>query len=223
MLMPSVCIRRTAILLDLDGTLTDPVEGITRCIRHALEGMGAASPPLHQLQKYIGPPLRQTFPELLNDARPETVERAVALYRERFASVGLFENTLYPGIPQMLQNLHQQGKKLYLATAKPHPYARRILDHFGLACWFTAVYGSELNGDYDDKGLLIQRILQEQQIRPEEAVMIGDRAFDIEAAHRSNIAAAGVLWGYGSAEELKQADYLCRTPQEVEKLIEETP
>ena len=139
------------VLFDLDGTLTDPREGITRCIAYALERMAREPPDVTDLRFAIGPPLRTSFAKLLETDDPRAIELAVKHYRERFSTVGLFENTVYPGIPETLAELKTAGCKLLLATAKPHVYAHRILEYFNLRAPFDAVYGSELDGTRQHK------------------------------------------------------------------------
>ena len=214
--------QRTTVCFDLDGTLTDPVEGITRCIAHALQAMNATVPPLAELACYVGPPLRQTFGLLLGpDADAAQIEQAVAHYRERFHAVGLYENVIYPGVPQMLKVLQAAGLGLYVATAKPHPSARRVLEHFDLSRYFTGVYGSEFDGRFDDKGDLLEHLLAQERLAPEQTLMIGDRRHDALAARRNGIRAVGVTYGYGSAEELNAAGAaaLCASPEQVAAVV----
>lgn len=205
---------RTHLLFDLDGTLTDPKEGITRCIVHALERLGQAAPPADDLEFAIGPPLRSTFARLLQTEDRALIEKALATYRERFASVGLFENALYPDIRETLAAARKDGHRIFLATSKPHVYARRILDHFSLSDHFEAVYGSELDGRHDDKGELIAHLLATEQLDPAHCLMFGDRKHDIHGAARNRVRGIGVTWGYGSAEELREAGAvgLCHEP-----------
>ena len=209
---------REHLLFDLDGTLTDPRDGIVRCVQHALAELGAAVPHESALERYIGPPLRDTLRELLPGREP-AIERAVELYRERFVPVGMFENRVYPGIPQLLQALVQAGRTLHLCTSKPHPFARRILEHFGLAPFFASIHGSELDGTLNEKGELLAHILRQERLAPASCLMLGDRRFDVEAAAQCGVASVGVLWGYGSRAELQAAgagwlaespDALCR-------------
>ena len=149
--------ERHAVLFDLDGTLTDPREGITRSIAHALERMGVEPPPLDQLTFAIGPPLRPTLAKLIGDETPTAVERALAFYRERFADVGLFENAVYEGIAEALRRLADQGATLYVATSKPRVYAERIVRHFDLDAHFEAIHGCELDGTREDKRDLLDK------------------------------------------------------------------
>jgi phosphoglycolate phosphatase len=190
------------LLFDLDGTLTDPYEGITRCIAHALTALGRLSPPRTKLQWCIGPPLRQSFGALLSSDDEALMQAAVSLYRERFSSIGMFENEVYQGIPEALQTLLENNHRLYVATSKPTVYAERIIHHFELHRYFESVYGSELNGTRNDKTHLISHILQRESIDASCAAMIGDREHDMIAANGNGVGAYGVLWGYGSREEL---------------------
>jgi len=192
------------LLIDLDGTLTDPAEGITRCIQHALRCLERPVPDTDQLLEWIGPPLYESFVEHLagDDA---LACRAVALYRERFGEVGLFENRVYPGIELALGALRSRGAAIYLATSKPYVYAERIVRHFGLDRWLDAVFGSELDGRRSNKIELLAHVLDTVDCDPAESVMVGDRRHDVEGALANRIDALGVAWGYGSRRELEAA------------------
>ena len=205
------------LLFDLDGTLTDPRVGITRCIAHALERMGVPPPPPQELHFAIGPPLRASFARLLQDERSATVERAIALYRERFADVGLFENEPYEGIGEVLAALRAQGSALYVATSKPLVYAERIVRHFGLDVHFEAVHGCELDGTRENKRDLLAHLLPLHGLDPRTAVMIGDRGADMVAARHHGLYALGASWGYGDQGELlgAGAQALCATPRDL--------
>ncbi len=193
------------LLFDLDGTLTDPFVGITGALRFALEAMGRPAPPPERLRWCIGPPLRDSLKQLLNTHNGETVERALALYRQRFRSVGLFQNRVYDGIPGALHGLQRKGYTLYVATAKPQPFADRIIDHFGLRPHFKAVYGCELDGRRGEKSDLIAHLLLRESLSAARSAMIGDRIFDMRGAADNGLSAYGVLWGYGSRAELEGA------------------
>lgn len=209
------------ILFDLDGTLTDPKEGITRCIGYALERMARLPPDANDLLFAIGPPLRSSFAKLLQTDDPRAIELAVKHYRQRFATVGLFENAVYPGIREMLAILKTNGCRILLATAKPHVYAQRILEHFSLLAPFDAVYGSELDGTRQHKGDLLAYLLERERIDPASrpTVMVGDRSHDFDAAHANGCGAMGVSWGYGSAAELASADVICENPMDIARLL----
>lgn len=191
------------ILFDLDGTLTDSYEGITRCIAHSLNTLGRTPPPQASLRWCIGPPLKHSFATLLDSADEKLVNEALTLYRERFGTVGLFENEVYSGVPDTLDALQQMGHTLFVATSKPSVYAKRIIDHFGLRRYFNGVYGSELDGRLGDKKSLIGHILQTESIEISRAAMVGDREHDMTGAKANGVVGLGVLWGYGTREELE--------------------
>ncbi|MBC7805668.1 MAG: HAD hydrolase-like protein [Akkermansiaceae bacterium] len=206
------------LLFDLDGTLTDPGPGIIGCIAYALTALGFPTPSQEVLRSCIGPPLQTTFPALLGEQPGESslTNQAIALYRDRFVRVGMYENAVYSGIPELLARLQDARCRLYVATAKPTVFAEEIVRHFGLATYFAAVYGSELSGERSDKSELLAYLLRRENIPPETAIMIGDREHDILAATACALfAAVGVTYGYGSAEELRQAgaDALCGAPE----------
>jgi len=192
-------------LFDLDGTLTNPFLGITRCIQHALRELDLPVPHADELKWCIGPPLLPSFRILLGDEHSHLAEQALVKYRERFATVGLLENELYPDIKETLAPLKDSGCKLFLATAKPIVFARRIMQHFELTGFFEGLYGSELDGTRSNKADLIQYILEERSISPETAVMVGDRDQDVTGAIANHLDCIGVLWGYGGREELETA------------------
>ena len=214
--------RARALLFDLDGTLTDPRPGIVGSLRHALERLECPSPSDEVLATFIGPPLRGTFAGLLETSSPELIERAVALYRERFGTIGLFENEVYPGVREMLDAARRLAPAAFVATSKPAVYAERIVKHFGLDHHFARVYGSELAGRFEDKSELLPHLLAAEGIAPGAAVMIGDRSVDVLAARAAGIPSIGVLWGYGAAAELTEAgaDVLCASPAELPACLE---
>ncbi|MEB3768075.1 HAD-IA family hydrolase [Acinetobacter sp. MD2] len=190
------------ILLDLDGTLTDPKVGIHTCIRYALDKLGQPLAENVDLDWTIGPPLKASFATLLSSDDDVLTEQALAYYRERFASIGLYENKVYDTVAQTLAELQQRGYQLYLATAKPQVYAVKILQHFDLLKYFTQAYGSELTGERTNKGDLIAYILQQEQLKAENCVMVGDRKYDILGARRHHMQSIAVNYGYGTVEEL---------------------
>jgi phosphoglycolate phosphatase len=191
-------------MLDLDGTLTDPREGITRCIQYALERLDRPVPAQDELLDCIGPPLHGSFVRLL-DGDAQLATRAVLLYRERFADVGLYENVPYPGIAEAMDRLHAGGVRLYLATSKPTVYARRIVEHFDLAGRLDGTFGSELDGRLTDKAELLAHALEQTGLRPQQALMVGDRYHDVRGARANRMEAFGVSWGFGTREELLSA------------------
>jgi phosphoglycolate phosphatase len=209
------------ILFDLDGTLTDPAVGITRSIAFALERMGQHPPPLASLNQYIGPPLRQTFLKLLNTADAAVAELALAHYRERFATIGLYENTPYPGVADLLKTLAESGARVAVATSKPHVYAARIAEHFGFAPHLAGVFGPELDGTRDSKLAVVQHAIERLGAGHANTTMVGDRAVDIEAAHSVGIASVGVLYGYGSLEEISNAKphHVCESVADLHAVV----
>lgn len=206
-----------ALLFDLDGTLTDPREGITKCIAHALERMGREAPPPEELTFAIGPPLRASLARLIGTDDRDEVERAIGHYRERFAGTGLYENAPYAGIDAALAALRAAGHRLFVATSKPRVYAERIVGHFALDAHFEAVHGCELDGTREDKRDLLAHLLPRHGLAPRATAMIGDRGVDMRAARHHGALALGVTWGYGSREELREAGAhaLCDSPGEL--------
>ena len=200
------------LLFDLDGTLTDPGPGIIGCIEYALRGLDRDPADYPGLERFIGPPLYDSFLEMLGGE--EEAHAAVELYRERFGSVGLFENRLYDGIEACLAELASHGCRMMVATSKPRVFASRIIEHFTLGTYFEAVYGSELDGRLSGKPDLVAHILEAAGLEKAETVMIGDRSHDIAGAKANGIHSVGVLWGYGSFQELAEAgaDRLCDSP-----------
>jgi len=167
--------------------------------------------------RFIGPPLRASFREILGTDDIGVIEEAMRLYRERFAHVGLFENSVYPGMPKALSEIRGEGHVMCVATSKPKIYADRIIDHFGLREFFDGVYGSELSGERTDKGDLLEYVLSREVADPATTWMIGDRTHDIVGARTNRIAAVGVLWGYGDRAELEEAgaDFLIQTVEDL--------
>lgn len=192
------------VFFDLDGTLTDPKIGITTSIQYALAKFDMAVPTQDELTWCIGPPLHAAFKALLGTGDADA-HRAVGYYRERFSDVGLFENTLYAGIADVLTAVAAPGRRLFVATSKPHVFADRIIDHFGLRPHFGRVFGSELDGTRVHKTDLLRYALEETSTDPRRAIMIGDREHDMIGAANNGIGTIGVLYGYGSRQELVQA------------------
>jgi phosphoglycolate phosphatase len=203
------------ILFDLDGTLTDSKPGIIACIEHAMRKLQIEIDASFDLNACIGPPLHDTFKKLCGDEM--LVGQAISIYRERFSTVGLFENRVYDGIPDCLQQLAAKVDSINIATSKPKVYSEKIVEHYGLDKYVNEVYGSHLDGRLGDKSELIGHALKSEGIRPEETVMVGDRHFDIIGAKSHGMRSIGVLWGYGSKEELDiaGADRLCKQPHEI--------
>jgi len=193
------------ILFDLDGTLTDPQEGITKSVAYALRHYGIEPPPLEELFPFIGPPLADSFMEFYGFDKEKAAE-AVWVYREYFMVTGKYENLVYEGIEGLLQSLSAAGVKLAVATSKPEVLAIDILEHFGLAKYFDIIRGSMMDGTRVKKHEVIRAVLDEFQPQDmSEIIMIGDRKFDVEGAREFGMDCIGVLFGYGSREELEEA------------------
>lgn len=209
------------ILFDLDGTLTNSQLGITTCVAYALESFGIHTENPEELRKFIGPPLKESFVKYYNMTDGEG-DRAVEKYRERFATVGLYENEVYEGIPELLQKLKAQGKTLLVATSKPTVYSDKILEHFGLKEYFSYIAGSELDGTRVNKAEVIQYALEQMKItESEKIVMIGDKEHDMIGAGICGVDSIGVLYGFGEREELENhgATYIAETVSDLEKIL----
>lgn len=191
------------LVFDLDGTLTDPYVGISRSYLHALATIGRAALPEDALRDLIGPPMQHAFATICGD-EPHLIPAAISAYRDRYAEVGLFENTVYPEIAATLASLAQRYT-LYVCTSKPAVFAERILERFGLAQHFARIYGSELDGTRAHKPELLRWLIDREGLDVARTVMIGDRAFDAEAAASTGMAFIGVTWGFGSDAELRAA------------------
>lgn len=205
------------VLLDLDGTVLDSKPGVIRCVNHALNALGAPTRDESELVVMIGPPLHLGFPQFLGTDDEQVVAAAIAAYRERYQDVGIFEANLFPGVREMIQKLGSDGYHLSLVTAKPEPYAVRLVEHFELQNQLRGVYAPSLDDKRDGKSHLIQRLLENEGLPPSGAIMVGDRNRDIDSANRVGVRSVGVLWGYGSREELMGCEPtgLVETPQEL--------
>jgi phosphoglycolate phosphatase len=205
-----------AVLFDLDGTLTDSSQGIFRCFRYAFArweetgGPAVTLPDDDGLRDIVGPPLRQSFARYGG----ADVERLMGFYRERYETVGAFENRVYDGVVEALDRLTEAGARLFVATSKSEPDAQRILAHFGLAARFESINGARMDGSRAAKWEIIGDTLAAHALAPGQAVMIGDRSYDVEGARALKVRVIGALWGYGAREELRDADALADTPLE---------
>jgi phosphoglycolate phosphatase len=207
------------LLFDLDGTLTDSTEGIVKCLEYALERMGYDIP--EDTNKFLGPPLYTSFAEFCG-MNEEQVNEAVRIFRERYSTVGLFENRVYDGVPEMLKRLRDGGKRIMVATSKPEVYAVRIFDRFGLSPFFEIVGGANINGTRNNKDEVIEYVLEKAGISDKSRVlMIGDRRQDVLGAHKTGLKCMGILWGFGSVEELTEAgaDYIAETPEKAADML----
>ena len=207
-----------SVIFDLDGTLTDSGEGITKCVRLALEHYGIPVKILDDVRFFVGPPLRDSF---VKAGVPEDkVEEAIAVYRSRYTNVGLFENTPYSGIRELLEKLTALGYRLFVATSKPEEMAVRVLKKFDLFRYFEKVCGATMDKSRDSKSAVIAYLLAECS-NGENAIMVGDTAFDVIGAAEHKIPTIGVSWGYGNAEEMKAsgAVSIANTPDELYFLL----
>lgn len=193
----------TTIFFDMDGTLIDSEVGITRCVAHALTQMGLEVPCEQELRAWIGPSLRTSFAPLLRD--DDKVEAAVLHYRDRFESHGWAEHVVYPGIAEAVEALHAAGHRLAIVTAKNEPHARRIAAHLPFGHRFVDVIGATADGSRSHKPELIAEALRRLEVAPADCWMIGDRRMDIEGARHHGMRHVGVLWGFGGADELREA------------------
>lgn len=210
---------KTAVLFDLDGTLTDSGEGIINCAILALEHYGLPIPSREALRVFVGPPLHESF--VKHGVPEDKAEEAVAIYRSRYIPIGKYENTPYPGIREMLETLQKNGHKLYVATSKPEGMSKDILNHFDLAKYFTMICGASMDTSRSSKEAVIAYLL-EQSGEKGNMVMVGDTKFDIIGAKHHGIPGIGVSWGYGEVEEMTQAGAaaIVHTPQELLELLE---
>lgn len=193
------------ILFDLDGTLTDPVEGITKSVQYALKKVGVTVEDHLTLTPFIGPPLSDSFQEFYH-LSPEQTALAVDYYRDYFEPHGIFQNVPYPGVADFLASLNKAGKRLYVASSKPEDFVRRILEHFALDSYFLYAGGASMDGVRSRKADVVQYVLTENNITDlDHTIMIGDRKHDVEGAKECGLPCIGVLFGYGSAEELTTA------------------
>ena len=206
------------ILFDLDGTITDPGIGITNSVAYALNKYGIAVENRAELYKFIGPPLHKSFEEFYGvDGL-----KAVDYYREYYRDKGIYENVVYSGVENMLKKLTEAGKKVILATSKPEIFAKEVLRFFGLTDYFFYAAGANLDGTLTDKAEVIAYALSEGDVTDKSTVvMVGDREHDIIGAKKNGIDSIGVLYGYGSLDELKNAgaDYIADTVDDVLKLL----
>lgn len=207
------------LLFDLDGTLTDPMEGITNSVAYALDYYGIHVEDRRTLIPFIGPPLKESFMKYF-DFPEERAQEAIWKYREYFTERGMFENAVIPGIPEALEHLKSSGGILITATSKPEIYAKQIMEKFGLSTWFTDICGADLEETRVKKEEVIAYALEKNGITDlSRVVMVGDREHDIFGAKKCGLKSVGVLFGYGSREELEAAgaDFVAETVEEMEK------
>ena len=197
------------ILFDLDGTLTESGEGITKSVQYALEKLGQPEPDLKKLEVFVGPPLLQQFMKYAG-LDEETAVKAVEYYRERYTDIGIFENEVYPGVEDMLDKLRGKGYILAVASSKPERFVKKVLDHFDLTKYFHEIVGSEMNGGRTSKADVIEEALDRLHMADhrDQVVMVGDKEHDVFGARKTGLKCLAVSYGYGSEEELKNANPL---------------
>ena len=190
------------ILFDLDGTLTDPREGITKSVQYALDKMGISEPDLSALEHFIGPPLYDEFRRCYN-MDDQQAKTAVAAYRERFGTVGWKENILFDGVPKLLSALHEAGKKIAIASSTPTVFVQKILHMFEIEQYFDVVSGASLDGKIGTKAQVVQQALDAFGVSERsDAVLVGDRFHDVEGARTCGLSCIGITLGFGGREEL---------------------
>lgn len=209
-----------AILFDLDGTLTESGEGITKCVQYALEKLGKPESDLKKLEVFIGPPLMEQFMKYAG-LDEETARRAVEYYRERYSTTGIFENRPYPGVEEMLQELKRKKYLLAVASSKPEYFVKQILDYFHLTEYFDEIVGSELNGSRTNKTEVIEETLRRLGLdkHREQVIMVGDKEHDVLGARAAGLECVAVLYGYGTEEELTAAQPL-QTVSSTEEILD---
>jgi phosphoglycolate phosphatase len=202
---PTVKLKCTALILDLDGTISDPSVGITRCFNHALQSHGFATVSDSIIAREIGPPLDETFFKLAPGISASDIDPLVSTYRERYSDLGYAENTLYPDIPSVLDQLRNSGLKLGVCTSKRQDFAERILTLFGIMKYFSFVDGGDIGVT---KGAQLRGLIKSGMI-DDQAIMVGDRSIDIISAQENGLRSIGVLWGFGDYAELADASPTC--------------
>jgi phosphoglycolate phosphatase len=207
----------TAILLDLDGTLSDSRPGIEACFRHTLTELGHDPAAAGDLTWAVGPPIAVSLRRLLEPFGDDRVDLALTIYRERYSSVGIYDCSVYPGVGAMLDSAREAGLTMCIATSKRRDFAERVMDYLALRDYVRGVYGAEPGGGLDRKQDLLAHILTVEHLTASGCVMLGDRLHDIEAAKANAIRSIGALWGYGGREELETAgaDAIAATPSDV--------
>lgn len=209
------------IFFDLDGTIIDSEPGIINSIKYSLNTLGIEMKDTSKLQAFIGPPIKESFVKVLGFTETKA-EAAIAKYREYYSEKGIFECTLYDGISELIEKLYNRGYKILLATCKPEVYAKRILEHFNLMQYFSFVSGCKLDGTRSEKHEVIQNALSQMKIDDlSNAVIIGDRLYDIIGAKKTGIKSVGVLYGYGDYRELTEAgaDYIVEDISDLTKMF----
>ena len=212
--------KQNVILFDLDGTLTDSAEGVIRSVQYMQEKMGMKIWETADLKFVVGPPLMKTFTEDFG-MDVETAEKAMVVFRERYSTIGMYENKVYAGVEEMLAALKAKGKKMGVATSKKEELAVKILEHFGIAKYFDVIGGDKREIGRNTKAKVMEYVLEALQAEKEDVIMVGDRLFDIEGAHALGVPCIAVEYGYGDRAEFEQygADYIVATTEAVANLF----
>ena len=199
------------LLFDLDGTLTDSAEGIIKCVQYAAEKMGAEYKDAKELRVFVGPPLSESFQKVYGFSKDES-QQAIAYYRERFKPIGMFENAVYDGIPELLRKMKENGKVNLIASSKPEEFVKTILEHFDIAKYFDIIVGASMDESRNTKEAVIEEALfqlkstdQYGQYSDDKCVMIGDRKYDIQGAKYFRLRNIGVSYGFAPEGELEEA------------------
>lgn len=196
--------KQKVILFDLDGTITDPKIGITKSFQYALQHFEIKVDNLDALEPVIGPPLKKSFSEFYH-LPEEQIESAIEKYRERFSTVGLYENEIYDGMENLLKELSEAGYILEIASSKPTVFVEKICEHFKIKQYFTHIVGSFLDGRRGEKEEVVEEAIRLSKATPDHIIMVGDRIYDVIGAHKKGIAVIGVSYGYGGRQELEEA------------------
>lgn len=214
-------LKQSIILFDLDGTLTDSEEGIIRSTQYMQEKMGQRIWSAEELHFIVGPPLMQSFTKEFGMAQWKWRKKPLPSSANAMQRLGLFENSVFPGVVELLQALRKKGKRLAVATSKKEDLAVRILEHFEIADYFEVIGGDRREVGRDNKAKVIDYVLETMQAKKDDVIMIGDRKFDIEGAHAIGIPCIAVEYGYGDRDEFEAhgADYIAKTTEDVEKLF----
>ena len=209
------------IFLHLDGTIINSMEGIAESVQYSLKHMGIIEKDKNQLAKFIGPPPRYSFAKFWG-IKEDDLDRVMKKYREYYKEIGIYKNELYPGMEKMLKSLYNKDFKLIVATSKPEVFAKKILKNLNIDQYFMDICGSSLDGSRSEKKDVITYALNKNHIKDvSEVIMVGDRHYDVEGAKVNSIEAVGVLYGFGSKDELEKAgaNYIVATVEDLEKLI----
>lgn len=212
--------KQNVILFDLDGTLTDSAEGVIRSVQYMQEKMGFKVWETADLKFIVGPPLMKTFTEDFGMDK-ETAEKAVVVFRERYSTIGMYENKVYAGVEEMLAALKAKGKRMGVATSKKEELAIEILEHFGIAKYFDVIGGDKREVGRNTKAKVMEYVLEALEAEKDDVIMVGDRLFDIEGAHTLGVPCIAVEYGYGDRAEFEQygADYIVATAEDVVDLF----